>query len=145
MPDYNQLNFKLGLEIHQQLETNKLFCKCPSITNKKEKPDFIFRRKLRATSGEQGIKDIAALYEQEKNKLFIYEAYKDCNCLVEFDEEPPHQINQHALLTALEIALLLKAEIINEIQVMRKIAPSPARSAKMKQAINTKKLVVNKV
>src|SRR3989344_2797652 len=120
MLDYKSLNFKCGIEIHQQIEGNKLFCKCPGITNKKEARDFIIKRKLHATAGELGKIDIAAEYEQEKNKLFIYEAYKDCNCLVELDEEPPHPINQHALTTALEIALLLRAEIIDEIQVMRK-------------------------
>ena len=119
--DYSSLSLKIGLEIHQQLEGNKLFCKCPGITNKQEAPDFSIKRKLRATSGELGKVDIAAQYEQHKNKLFIYEAYRDCNCLVELDEEPPHLINQHALQTALEIALLLKATIIDEIQVMRKI------------------------
>ncbi|HLC63040.1 MAG TPA: Glu-tRNA(Gln) amidotransferase subunit GatE [Candidatus Nanoarchaeia archaeon] len=121
MSDHSQLNLKIGLEIHQQIEGNKLFCKCPGITNKQEQPDFLIKRKLRATAGELGSIDIAAKYEQEKAKLFIYEAYKDCNCLVELDEEPPHEINQHALQTALEISLLLKAAIIDEVQVMRKI------------------------
>ncbi|GAF96681.1 unnamed protein product, partial [marine sediment metagenome] len=42
-------------------------------------------------------------------------------CLVELDEEPPRPINQEAIGIALEISLLLKAKIIDEIQVMRKI------------------------
>ena len=29
--DYSKLKFKSGLEIHQQLDTHKLFCNCPSI------------------------------------------------------------------------------------------------------------------
>jgi len=29
--DYKELGFKAGLEIHQQLDTSKLFCNCPSI------------------------------------------------------------------------------------------------------------------
>jgi len=32
----NKINFKAGLEIHQQLETNKLFCSCPSILRDEE-------------------------------------------------------------------------------------------------------------
>ena len=29
--DYKELGLKSGLEIHQQLDTKKLFCDCPSI------------------------------------------------------------------------------------------------------------------
>ena len=43
--DYKKLKFKSGLEIHQQLDTEKLFCKCPSILRSDE-PDFIITRKL---------------------------------------------------------------------------------------------------
>src|SRR5439155_1877833 len=41
-------------------------------------------------------------------------------CLVELDEEPPHYINQEALQTALQVAILLNCEIPEEIHVMRK-------------------------
>jgi glutamyl-tRNA(Gln) amidotransferase subunit E len=34
MIDYKKIGFKAGLEIHQQLETKKLFCNCPSIFKK---------------------------------------------------------------------------------------------------------------
>src|SRR3989344_6727080 len=119
--DYQKLSFKCGLEIHQQLSGKKLFCDCPTITNKTEAPDFTIKRTLNITAGESGKKDVAAEFEQEKNKTFVYEAYKDCNCLVELDEEPPHRINQEALQTALEVSLLLNAQIVDEIQVMRKI------------------------
>ncbi len=121
MQDYKKLNFKAGLEIHQQLETHKLFCNCPSITNKKESPDLIIKRKLRAVAGLAGKKDIAALFEQEKDQTFIYEFYNDCNCLLDIDDEPPHNMNKKALETALQIALLLNAKIEKKIRVMRKI------------------------
>ncbi len=120
MLDYKKLDFKCGLEIHKQLETHKLFCNCPSFVNDPNKPDIIIKRKLRSVAGETGTLDIAAEYEKSKNKIFIYEACSTSSCLVELDEEPPHPINQHAIDIALEIALLLNAKIVDEIQIMRK-------------------------
>ena len=96
---------KAGLEIHQQLETNKLFCNCPS-TLRSDEPSFKVERKLNPVVGESGKIDTAAAHEKLKNKTFIYEVY-DTNCLVELDEEPPHEMNQEALKIALQIALLL--------------------------------------
>jgi len=117
--DYNKLGFKCGLEIHRQLEGKKLFCKCPAI-NSDDKPNLKVERYLRAAAGETGEVDIAASFEMKKGKKFIYEAdSKDC-CLVELDESPPEPVNQDALSTALEIALLLNATIVDEIQFMRK-------------------------
>ena len=31
MPTYQEIGFRCGIEVHQQLETHKLFCKCPTI------------------------------------------------------------------------------------------------------------------
>ena len=121
MQDYKKLNFKAGLELHQQLESHKLFCKCPSITNKEDSPDLIIKRKLRAVAGLAGKKDVAALFEQEKYQTFIYEFYNDCNCLLDIDDEPPYNLNEEALETALQIALLFNAKIVPKIKVMRKI------------------------
>jgi Glu-tRNA(Gln) amidotransferase subunit E-like FAD-binding protein len=39
---------------------------------------------------------------------------------VELDEEPPHEINDEALKIALQVALLLNCEIIQDTQIMRK-------------------------
>ena len=118
--DSKNLDFKCGLEIHQQLETHKLFCKCPSLTNT-DKVDYTISRKLKASAGELGKTDIAALYETKKDKTFIYEVNKDTACLVELDESPPEELNKEALKTVLQVALLLNAKIIDEIQVMRKV------------------------
>ncbi|MEK6936876.1 MAG: Glu-tRNA(Gln) amidotransferase subunit GatE [Nanoarchaeota archaeon] len=118
--NYKELDFKCGLEIHQQLETHKLFCKCPSITNT-GKVDYTIKRKLRASAGELGKVDVAALYEEQKDKTFIYEVNKDTACLVELDESPPEELNKEALKVALQIALLTSAKVIDEIQVMRKV------------------------
>src|SRR3989344_4463932 len=117
--DYKKLKFKSGLEIHQQIDTEKLFCKCPSILRSDE-PDFIITRRLHAVAGESGEVDIAAQYQSSLKKEFVYRFYKDNNCLIELDEEPPHEINQEALKIALQISLLLNCKIIPITQIMRK-------------------------
>lgn len=118
--DYKKAGLKVGLEIHQQLEGKKLFCSCPAIL-RDDQPDFTIKRFLKASASELGELDIAALTEQKKELYFLYEGYKDTTCLVELDEEPPHGLNQEALKTTLELALLMKAKIVDEVQVMRKI------------------------
>jgi len=115
------MNVKIGLEIHQQLNTKKLFCNCPSLIKENEKPDLVVKRNLFAVSGELGDIDIAALYELEKKKNYYYYFYKDCCCLVELDETPPLPINQEALKIAIQISLLMNAKIFPLTQVMRKI------------------------
>jgi Glu-tRNA(Gln) amidotransferase subunit E-like FAD-binding protein len=55
-----------------------------------------------------------------KDLTFTYEGDNADCCLVDLDEQPPEPINQHALNTALEIALLLNCKIVDEIQFMRK-------------------------
>lgn len=117
--DYRKIGLKAGIEIHQQLDTNKLFCNCPSIL-RVEEPDLRIRRKLHAVIGETGEIDIAADYEHKREREFIYETYSDSTCLVELDEEPPHLTNQQALNIALQISLLLNAKPLEITQVMRK-------------------------
>ncbi len=117
--DYKELGLKCGLEIHQQLEGKKLFCLCPTIIRDDE-PDFVIQRKLRASAGEAGTIDIAAQQEQLKGKNFVYQGYHDITCLVEADCEPPHEINQDALYTALQLCKLAEAEVFPIVQVMRK-------------------------
>tara|TARA_Y100000296_G_scaffold78713_1_gene101837 strand:+ start:4907 stop:6349 length:1443 start_codon:yes stop_codon:yes gene_type:complete len=117
--DYEKLGLKCGLEIHQQLDTNKLFCNCPSVL-RQEEPDFNVKRKLHAVAGESGDIDIAAKHEVSQDREFIYQVYNNVNCLVELDEEPPHEINKEALKIALQIAILLNCKIIPLTQIMRK-------------------------
>ncbi len=118
--DYSKLGLKAGLEIHQQLDTGKLFCSCPGYL-RSEKPDFIVRRKLHKVAGEMGEIDIAVEHEASLGKEFDYEGYNDTTCLVELDEEPAHLINENALDEALKIALLLNCEIYPIMQIMRKM------------------------
>ena len=116
--DYKELDFKAGLEIHQQLDTSKLFCNCPSVLRKDE-PDFEVTRKLHAIAGESGEIDVAAQYQAELRKEFVYQGY-DTTCLVELDEEPPHEINKEALMISLHIALLMNMKPVLITQIMRK-------------------------
>jgi Glu-tRNA(Gln) amidotransferase subunit E-like FAD-binding protein len=117
--NYSEIGFKSGLEIHQQLDTHKLFCECPSFLRKDE-PDFTIQRKLHAVAGESGNVDEAASYQASLNQNFFYQGYNNTTCLVELDEEPPHEINQEALKIALQISLLLNAKIVPIAQIMRK-------------------------
>ena len=126
--DYKEIKFKAGIEVHRQLDTKKLFCNCPSLVNDTSKADVLFERRLRFSQSELGNVDEAALFEFKKNKKFVYEASSLSSCLVEYDEEPPHNINQEALETALQVCKMLKVEIFDELQVMRKIDGSNVAS-----------------
>jgi len=117
--DYSKLGLKIGLEIHQRLETHKLFCKCPS-EMREEKPDIVFKRKMRAVKGEDEKVDVAAKHEMAKGQEYVYEGYSDSTCLVEMDEEPPGELNKDALEISLQVAKLLNAKIVDDVIFMRK-------------------------
>ncbi len=117
--DYAKIGLKAGLEIHQQLDTGKLFSRTPSLL-KQDEPDFRVRRKLHAVAGEGGEVDSAVEYEAGRDKEFVYEGYNDTISLVELDEEPPREIDEDALNEALKISLLLNCEIYPVTQIMRK-------------------------
>jgi glutamyl-tRNA(Gln) amidotransferase subunit E len=108
----------IGLEVHLQLNTGKLFCRCP-VSGTDQLTGKISRR-LKPTSGESGLVDRAAIYEEERSRAFDY-VLTDNTCLVEIDEEPPRPMNPHALSTALKIAATLKCSILEDIECMRKI------------------------
>ena len=115
----NDVGVKVGLEIHQQLATNKkLFCNCSPI----ESDDYSikFQRKLRASKSELGEFDPAALFESTKSKTIMYFANNQSSCLVEQDEEPPHELDDDARKIALIISSALKSNIFSEIYPMRK-------------------------
>ncbi|HET7644436.1 MAG TPA: Glu-tRNA(Gln) amidotransferase subunit GatE [Nitrososphaeraceae archaeon] len=116
----NEIILKVGFEIHQQLSTkNKLFCDCKCLEAKTY--DSIFLRKLRPAQSELGSYDRASLFEFTKMRTIKYHSSYISSCLVEADEEPPHKINNDAMETALIISLALQSNIIDEINVMRKI------------------------
>ena len=110
---------KVGLEIHQQLATNKkLFCNCNPIES--DEYSIKFQRKLRASKSELGEFDPAALFESTKSKTIMYYANNESSCLVEQDEEPPHELDEDARKIALIISSALKSNIFSEIYPMRK-------------------------
>jgi len=118
--DYTQIGLKVGLEIHQQLDTStKLFCHCkPELF--KEEPEITFLRRLRPTQSELGQIDPAAYFEFQKGVKILYEANSQTSCLVEMDEEPPHPLSMEAVEIALTAALMMNATPVDEIHVMRK-------------------------
>ncbi|MEM3618285.1 MAG: Glu-tRNA(Gln) amidotransferase GatDE subunit E, partial [Candidatus Bathyarchaeia archaeon] len=118
--DYARIGLKVGLEVHQQLETQtKLFCSCkPELF--KEEPEITFLRRLRPTQSELGQIDPAAYFEFQKGVKILYEADRQTACLVEMDEEPPHPLNMEAVEIALTVALMMNATPVDEIHVMRK-------------------------
>ncbi|MGY5142888.1 MAG: Glu-tRNA(Gln) amidotransferase subunit GatE [Candidatus Nitrosopumilus sp. bin_32a] len=110
---------KVGLEIHQQLATSKkLFCNCNPIES--DEYSMKFQRKLRASKSELGEFDPAALFESTKSKTIMYYANDESSCLVEQDEEPPHELDEDARKIALIISSALKSNIFSEIYPMRK-------------------------
>ncbi|MGY5151543.1 MAG: Glu-tRNA(Gln) amidotransferase subunit GatE [Candidatus Nitrosopumilus sp. bin_6a] len=110
---------KVGLEIHQQLATNKkLFCNCTPIES--DEYSIKFQRKLRVSKSELGEFDPAALFESTKSKTIMYYANPQSSCLVEQDEEPPHELDEDARKIALVISSALKSHVFSEIYPMRK-------------------------
>lgn len=111
---------KCGIEIHQRLATErKLFCSCLAHPSE-EKPVGEVVRKQIAVAGELGEVDLAALHEYSRNRMYNYQIFPEATCLVELDEEPPHELNREALEIAIEICLLLNSRVVDEVQVMRK-------------------------
>ena len=117
--EIDKIGLKVGLEIHQQLDTNKkLFCNCKPIENTEYTEKFT--RKLRAAKSELGKIDPAALFESSKSKTIVYYANQNSSCLVEKDDEPPHDLDVKAKEIALLISSALNSKIFSEIHVMRK-------------------------
>lgn len=119
--DYMKVGLKVGLEIHRQLDTeHKLFCKCPAEPLETGR-EIEFTRWLREAQSELGEVDPAALFEAKKKKKIVYHGDDKSICLVEMDEEPPHDLNREAVEIALTASLLLNSNPVDEIHVMRKI------------------------
>ncbi len=116
-----EIGFLCGLEIHQRLDTErKLFCYCNSKIEEDREIGSVFRFQ-RAVSGERGLTDASAEFEEAKNKKFIYTLEKEHACLIDIDEEPPQDLDAAALRFALAIARSFGMKIFDELQIMRKV------------------------
>jgi len=118
--EYTDLGLKVGLEIHQQLLTErKLFCRCPAGRYSKKHNAEILRH-MRPTLSEMGEYDGTALMEFKTNKEIIYLLNNDSVCTYEMDDAPPFELNPDALDQATAIAMLLECKIVGEIHIARK-------------------------
>ncbi len=113
-----QNDVKIGLEIHFQVSGRKLFCECQGEEGNEELGTFV--RRLTVVSGERSEKDVAALQESMKGKVFEYIRTEN-SCLVEMDEEPPHPPGKETLETAIIVSLILGCKIVDNVHFMRKI------------------------
>ena len=119
MNDYKRLGLRIGIEIHRQIESHKLFCHCPSEL-REEQPHFKIRRYLRSVASETGEEDVVAQFEMEKKRHALYEGYQDTVCAIELDEEPIMEMNPDALKVVLQACKMMHMSVVDEIQVMRK-------------------------
>ncbi|MDQ7816308.1 MAG: Glu-tRNA(Gln) amidotransferase subunit GatE [Melioribacteraceae bacterium] len=118
--DYETVGFKSGLEIHQQLLTDKkLFCRCPAGRYSTKYHAEILRH-MRPTLSELGEYDGTALMEFKTKKDIIYRINRDTVCTYEMDDTPPFLINDDALDIALQCGLLFDCSIVDELHIARK-------------------------
>ena len=119
---FKRIGFKSGLEVHQQLKTEKkLFCNCPSgVFHEDNDYDAEIVRHMRPTLSELGEYDGTALMEFKTRKNITYRLHNDTTCTYEIDDTPPFPINKQALEVALEISLLSKLNIVGEVHITRK-------------------------
>lgn len=119
---YEELGFMCGLEVHQQLKTEKkLFCHCPAgVFQNNGQYDAEIVRHMRPTLSEMGGYDGTALMEFKTRKNIVYRIANLTTCTYDIDDTPPFKINHQALGIALEIALLLKTNIVGELHITRK-------------------------
>jgi len=120
--DYHRLGFRCGLEIHQQLKTDKkLFCRCPAgLYQPKDDYDAEVIRHMRPTLSELGEYDGTALMEFRTRKNITYRLKNESACTYDIDDTPPFALNKEALKIALEVSLLLKSSIVGELHITRK-------------------------
>ncbi len=120
--DYDRIGFKSGLEVHQQLLTDKkLFCNCPSgIYHESDDFDAELVRHMRPTLSELGEYDGTALMEFKTKKEIIYRVKNETTCTYEVDDTPPFPLNNNALDISIQISLLSKLNIVGEVHITRK-------------------------
>ncbi|NLL94388.1 MAG: Glu-tRNA(Gln) amidotransferase subunit GatE [Thermoplasmatales archaeon] len=110
---------RCGIEIHQQLDTRKLFCACA--TGLSDEGHGAYRRRLKPVSGELGAIDRAAMIQYKKGVGFEYQTVPGLSCLVDLDEEPPVGPDADAVRLGLTFSAMIGADVVDEIHFMRKI------------------------
>ena len=118
------LGFMCGLEIHQQLATDKLHSRMPSELFEYRSDEIPHdwprsTRRLRASRGEGGDTDVAARFEQRRNRTFEYVQSPNSG-LIELDESPPRNHDSEAVDVVLTMAAMMGAKPIPNLQAMRK-------------------------
>ena len=122
--DPEGLGFMCGIEVHQQLATGKLHSRQPGelhdITIDTLPEDWPkYHRKLRSSSGEGGAVDVAARFEERRNRSFVYCQSPNAG-LIELDEQPPLPHDIDALDISLTVSGMLGAHPVPLLQTMRK-------------------------
>jgi glutamyl-tRNA(Gln) amidotransferase subunit E len=118
--DYAEVGLKVGLEVHQQLLTEKkMFCHCPAGLYTKQHDGSILRH-MRPTLSELGEYDGTALMEFKTRKNIIYLLHTSNVCTYEMDDTPPFLVNSQAIDIAIEQCLMLGCDIVDEVHIARK-------------------------
>ena len=119
---YDRIGFMSGLEVHQQLLTDKkLFCNCPAgVYHESDDYDAEVIRHMRQTLSELGEYDGTALMEFKTRKNITYRCKHATTCTYEVDDTPPFPINKDALEKSIIISLLSKLNIVGEVHITRK-------------------------
>ncbi len=118
--DYAGIGLICGLEVHQQLLTQrKLFCRCPAGLYTREHDGTVLRH-MRPTLSELGEYDGTALMEFKTKKNIVYLLHRSNVCTYEMDDTPPFLMNTHALDIAIEQCLMLGCDIVDEVHIARK-------------------------
>lgn len=118
--DYKKIGLRVGLEVHQQLDTQrKLFCHCPAGVYTSSHDGLVLRH-MRPTLSELGEYDGTALMEFKTKKNVVYLLHKSNVCTYEMDDTPPFPINQDAIDIAIEQCLMLGCDIVDEVHIARK-------------------------
>ena len=113
------MKLKCGFEWHIQLDTSKLFCRCIPYMHEEE-GEIRLKRLFKPSFGESGKVDISAEFEGKKTREIVYNVYRDSDCLVDVDEEPPHQVDSKALEISLGLSNALGSKVLENIMFMRK-------------------------
>ena len=118
--DFKALGFKCGLEIHQQLVSDrKLFCRCPPVY-RNDPAHYKILRHMRPTLSEMGTYDGTALMEFKTKKDITYEFFRDTTCSYEIDDTPPFEMDEKALEVSMGSARAMNCQLVDEVHVSRK-------------------------